>query len=285
MNFTREPIIETIITPKEGYKLHVRNSKGGGQEDYLVDAVEVVSFGHSFFFRSLEKPKSFLVPVSDYEIVEVKETRVVLKSAQVERIKIGGGREAPMRQREREPAERAEAPAAREGEPAEEETQATGGLSGRAERRRERHRRRRRRGGERQEMGSEGGAAGEPSEKAPEETEQQDKTQPETGEEGGSIRDEAPQVSSPTFTTLFPPPPTLISETLGRYKEKDRPVPERGLLPEQVEEEKPHHEKKKKEDDDDDVSGSGSEGNQLSRTVTSSTAFVSDTTYTSFTLS
>lgn len=49
MNFTREPIIETIITPKDGYKLVVRNSKGDSQEEYHVDAVEVVSFGHSFF--------------------------------------------------------------------------------------------------------------------------------------------------------------------------------------------------------------------------------------------
>ena len=281
MNFTREPLIETIITPKEGHKLHVRNSKGGGQEDYLVDAVEVVSFGHSFFFRSLEKPKSFLVPVSDYEIVEVKETRDVLKSAQVERIKIGGGREAPMRPA-REQAEKSEtSAAAQEGEPSEEEAQTAGGLSGRAERRRDRHRRRRRRGAERQEAGAE---PSESSEKAPGETEKQAKTQPETGEEGGSIRDET-QVSSPTFTTLLPPPKSLISETLGRYKEKDHPVPERGVLPEQVEEEEKPHRNKKEDDDNDDPSDSGSEGSQLSRTVTTSASFVSDTTYTSFTLS
>ena len=98
MNFTREPIIETVITPREGCKLVVRNSKGVGQEDYFVDAVEVVSFGHSFFFRSLERPKSFLVPVSDYEILELKETRMVLKNVASERsIKIGGGRETPVR--------------------------------------------------------------------------------------------------------------------------------------------------------------------------------------------
>ena len=104
VNFTREPIIETIITPKDGYKLVVRNSKGGNQEEFSVDAVEVVSFGHSFFFRSLEKPRSFLVPASDYEVLEVKETRVVLKNVGPERaIKIGGGREAPVRQQPREP--------------------------------------------------------------------------------------------------------------------------------------------------------------------------------------
>lgn len=94
MNFTREPIIETVIMPREGCRLLIRNSKGNGQEDYYVDAVEVVSFGHSFFFRSLERPKSFLVPVSDYEVLEQKEVRMALKNAAPERsIKIGGGRE------------------------------------------------------------------------------------------------------------------------------------------------------------------------------------------------
>jgi hypothetical protein len=99
VNFTREPIIETVVTPREGCKLVVRSSKGNGQEDYLVDAVEVVSFGHSLFFRSLEKPKSFLVPVSDYEVLELRETRMVLKHVPTERsVKIGGGKEQAPRQ-------------------------------------------------------------------------------------------------------------------------------------------------------------------------------------------
>src|SRR5579872_1169412 len=98
VNFTREPIIETVITPREGCKLVVRNSKGNDQEDYYVDAVEVVSFGHSFFFRSLERPKSFLVPVSDYEILQVREARMVLKNVGLDRsIKIAGGREGNVR--------------------------------------------------------------------------------------------------------------------------------------------------------------------------------------------
>ena len=86
MNFTREPIIETIITPKDGYKLIVRNSKGGTSEEYSVDAIEVVSFGRSFFYRSMERPKSFLLPVSDYEVIESKETRVVLKKCSIRKI-------------------------------------------------------------------------------------------------------------------------------------------------------------------------------------------------------
>lgn len=93
MNFTREPIIETIITPRDGYKIVVRNTKAANAEEYFVDAVEVVSFGNAFFFRSLERPKCFLVPVSDFEICEVKESRMVLKNVGVERVKIGGGRE------------------------------------------------------------------------------------------------------------------------------------------------------------------------------------------------
>ncbi len=98
MHFTREPIIETVITPKEGYKIVIRNSSGSNKEEYTVDAVEVVSFGRSFFFRSLEKPKPFLVPVTDYEVVETRETRVVLKKATVEKsIKIGGGRPSKLR--------------------------------------------------------------------------------------------------------------------------------------------------------------------------------------------
>ena len=93
MNFTRDPIIETVITPREGCKLVVRSSKGMGQEEYFVEAIEVVSFGQSIFYRSLERPKSFLVPVGDYEVVEVKETRMVLKNVSIDKsIKIGGGK-------------------------------------------------------------------------------------------------------------------------------------------------------------------------------------------------
>lgn len=92
MNFTREPIIETVITPREGCKLVIRSSKTNG-EDYFVDAVEVVCFGNALFFRSLERPKAFLLPVSDYEVLELKETRMVLKNISTEKsIKINGGK-------------------------------------------------------------------------------------------------------------------------------------------------------------------------------------------------
>lgn len=98
MNFTREPIIETVITSKDGCKLLVRNSKGEDLEEYLVDAVEIVSFGPAIFYRSTEKPKSFLLPVSDYEIIETKEMKMALKAQNLDRtIKIGGGKESSER--------------------------------------------------------------------------------------------------------------------------------------------------------------------------------------------
>lgn len=93
MDFTREPIIQSVITPKDGCKLVVRSSKASSQEEFFVDAVEMVSFGDTFFFRSLERPKAFLVPCNDYEVLEVREARLVLKNAGLERsIKIGGGK-------------------------------------------------------------------------------------------------------------------------------------------------------------------------------------------------
>ena len=93
MDFTREPLVETVITPKEGFKLIIRATSGNNQEEYAAHAVEVVAFGNCFFFRSLEKPKEFLLPMTEYEIVEARETRTVLKKTQVEKtIKIGGGR-------------------------------------------------------------------------------------------------------------------------------------------------------------------------------------------------
>lgn len=80
MHFTREPIIETVITAKEGYKLSIKSSKDKKEEEFTAEAVEVVSFGPAIFYRCLERPKSFLLPVSDYDIVEVKEQRITLKA-------------------------------------------------------------------------------------------------------------------------------------------------------------------------------------------------------------
>ncbi len=225
MNFTREPIIETVITPRDGCKLVIRSSKGNGQEDYFVDAVEVVSFGHSFFFRSLERPKSFLVPMSDYEVLELKETRMVLKNASPERaIKIGGGREAAP-PRHREPVEerreeKREEPAA-PGEP-------TGVLPlNPGDRKRDKRRRGRRSGRDRHE----------PMHEARPKVE-------EIATEGGEMNEmelarEEPQ--APSFISkLFPPPPTLIKETLSRYKTAEIVEQDLFVAP-PIEEKAPHH--------------------------------------------
>lgn len=254
MDFTREPIIETVITPREGCKIVVRSSKASGQEEFFVDAVEVVSFGRSQFFRSLEKPKPFLVPTSDYEVLEVREARMVLKSVGIDRsIKIGGGREPPQQQqrpqkekerdREREP----RAPQ----QPLEEiavslasdsvvqgEEPSNGSeerVDPRLERRRDRRRHYRRRRGR-----EEAGVKEELEESlAPSSMESLDETfvvsngrteesmtislQPP--EEGLVLKDltpsEAQQVSTSAFSSLLVPPPNLISETIARYREND----------------------------------------------------------------
>ncbi len=101
MNFTREPIVETIISAKEGYKLSIKSSKHVNEEEYLVDAVEVVSFSGALFYRSGEKPKSFFIPIHDYEIQEVREARLTIRSPIMEKsIKIGGGKEASKPQKQ-----------------------------------------------------------------------------------------------------------------------------------------------------------------------------------------
>lgn len=183
MNFTREPLVETVITPKDGHKLVIRNSKGGGQEEFFVDAVEVISFGNSCFFRSLEKPKCFMVPVSDYEILEVRETRMLLKTPASERgIKIAGGREAVLKSPPKEVKVEEEA--------VEAEEEVSAPSTERSEKRRERKRYRKKRG----------------------------KAELEEEVEATDVSiavEEERRVEKPS---LIPPPSTLISESLARYK-------------------------------------------------------------------
>lgn len=254
MEFTREPIIETIVTPKEGCKLVVRSSKSGGQEEFFVEAVEVVSFGSSFFFRSLERPKAFLVPASDYEILEVREARMILKNVGADRsaIKIGGGREAPMRPAApflppKEPREREEGgrrPSLKNGEAAPEagqvkekasfdpptapETPAampSSVIEGRGEKKRDRRRHYRRRRGSRDDS-------------APPEGDEWLKEGAEDGElinsgreEGpghfeGTEGDEFPESAAPVvlpqppISSIIPPPAKLISESIAHYRDK-----------------------------------------------------------------
>jgi hypothetical protein len=227
VDFTREPIIETVITPKEGCKLVVRSSKSTAQEEYFVDAIEVVSFGHSFFFRSLERPKAFLVPVSDYEVLEVREARMVLKNVGIDRtIKIAGGRDAQMRSGGmREPVTEKgesnqlpeESLAANETSQQSSQSDAKPAIEARLDKKRDRRRQYRRRRG--REDGVEGGQTEELSESENKEsTSRVELTEPRkfvSGEESPV----QPITTTSILTSLLPPPSTLISETIARYKE------------------------------------------------------------------
>lgn len=208
VNFTREPIIETVIIPREGCKLVIRSSKGNGQEDFFVDAIEVVSFGNSIFYRSTERPKSFLLPVSDYEVIELKETRMVLKNISSERsIKIGGGREreaTPRAPKEEVPQEMAEQGTNQQEKAAPQQEQHG------SDRKRDKRRSRRRRGMEQKD-------------EMPQKQPPAENAAPKT--EGAP--EETP-MSSSVISRLFPPPPTLIKEKLGKYK--DAGVLEANLL-------------------------------------------------------
>ncbi len=222
MDFTREPIIETIITPKEGCKLVVRASKNSGQEEYFVDSLEVVSFGSALFFRSSEKPKSFLLPVSDYEVLEVREARMVLKNVGLDRsIKIGGGREGTFKAKEQqqqqarqhvqEPKELQDSEEVVEAAPIAAEAQTEARPEGvRLDKKRERRRHYRRR------RSREDATAENPEESAePASTELAPQIE---GEDKPLLIPETAE-PIPTFSNLLAPPPTLISETLSKYRE------------------------------------------------------------------
>lgn len=210
MDFTREPVIESVITPKEGFILAVRSSKGTGQEEYFVDALELVSFGNVLFYRSQERPKNFLLPVADYEVLEVREARLVLKNVGLDRsIKIAGGREGSMRGGGKAPQqEKIEQPAE---EPAEgvikaqpSEAQAENKLGKKRDRRRNSRRKR--------------GPEAEGETEAFTEVSEDSLQKPAKAE----VSAETPEIGAPlpaVFSSLLPPPATLISETIARYKD------------------------------------------------------------------
>ncbi|MDB6080877.1 MAG: hypothetical protein JWO53_149 [Chlamydiia bacterium] len=255
MDFTREPIIETIITPREGYRLAVRSSKSLGQEEHFVESLEVVSFGNAFFFRSTERPKPFLVPVADYEVLEVREPRMMLKTQlPAGSVKIAGGRDASYKAAREEgsrrepravspensreeflsaPSVRAQTPAKgdQKSEPkaevkGEPRTDAGVGIDAKGgDRRRERRRGFRRRGRGGQGMAGEEGSGDEystnsaDSEGAPLER----IGAPYSGQDDGE-RAQSPvdQISAPSLPrALLPPPTTLIRDNLPRLREEN----------------------------------------------------------------
>lgn len=195
MDFTREPVIETVITPREGHKIVIRSSKTVGQEEYFVDAVEVVCFGNSTFFRSLERPKAFLVPTSDYEVLEVREARIVLKNVGLERsIKIPA-KESPQKEKV---ISQESAPQSREDK-----------TEGPHDRRKDRRRQQRRKRG-----ASDTQESSDVSESISLGNQKMDMLPPK---QEGEIQDV--QQMGALLSSLLTPPPTLISDTLARYKE------------------------------------------------------------------
>lgn len=201
MHFTREPIIETIVTPREGYKLIVRSSKIETREEYLVEAVEIVSFGTAYFYRSTEKPKPFLLSISDYEVVETREAKLSLKTAGVEKgIKIGGGKKETVDESVIE-------------EPLLEEEP-------RPEKKRERKRnRRRRRGEERVEETVAASEVADPYDTFIEVAQHPDHDR---------LVDEPNEPVIPpshSLNMLLPPPPTLISDHFGRSIREEQELP------------------------------------------------------------
>ena len=219
MHFTREPIIETVIAAKDGHKLVLKNSKISGQEEFQVDAVELVSFGQALFFRSLERPRIFMVPVGDYEVLEAKESRTMLKAVPADKvIKIAGGKEsgpkeAPREREHRERGDRApKAPPAAAAPQEDESEEEAGESAGGADSGDRRKRRRRRRGG-RQDR-----------EERPEES-----RAPESEGAGPDTDIQEVQEAAQTLKargrpeSMIPPPPALISETLARYREGRAP--------------------------------------------------------------
>lgn len=190
MDFTRQPIIESVITPREGYKLVVRSSKNASHPEYFVEAVEVVCFGHALFYRCTERPRAFLVPATDYEILEAREARAVLKHVGADKaIKIGGGREAAVRHVREE-----EVPHVEEVIPVKEDPLVLAPVV-RDSKRRDKRRRAKRRGKD------ESGLILHPTEEE------------KVDQEPVAVQ---PVVPSPF---LMAPPP-LISETIARYKEQ-----------------------------------------------------------------
>ncbi|MBS0634677.1 MAG: hypothetical protein JSR37_04370 [Verrucomicrobia bacterium] len=189
MDFTREPIIETVITPREGYRLVVRSSKGAGSEEHFVDALEVVSFGSGVFFRSMERPKPFIVPVADYEVLEVREPRMVLKTPSDSQAKMPTQR---LKAQAQEP----------KGEQPQQEAQAQPQepKAERGDRRQGRRQRFRRRRGGREEGASAQGEEAVPGEQAP-----------------AIVSEELS--STPMLSSILPPPTKLIRDDLKRLRE------------------------------------------------------------------
>ncbi|NDE63140.1 MAG: hypothetical protein EB053_02160 [Chlamydiae bacterium] len=215
MNFTREPIIESIISARDGYKLSIKSTKVSDTREILVDAVEIVSFGNSHFFRCQEKPKPFFFPVGDYEVSEVKETRFVLKNSTLEKsVKIQSSKEH-LHKTSKEASEEEESEEEESSwEPSEEPSEDFSAVTAQREEKKSKRNRRKR---DRQKQRF-----------TPAETVQEEVST--EGDKGGDTKDEA-AVSSPTSIApkFISPPPALIISTLSHRKSET--VHQESVLP------------------------------------------------------
>lgn len=151
-----------------------------------MDAVEVVTFGKAQFFRTLEKPKPFLLPINDYEVVEVREPRMVLKNVGSDRsIKIGQEKKAQQPKPQQQQQQRQPEPEVAAEERGEDK----------------------KRGGKRSDRRRRGGKSQPESETVEAQSSQ---------EEPAQALAAAPSPSA--MSALLAPPTTLISETLTRYR-------------------------------------------------------------------
>jgi hypothetical protein len=233
VDFTRQPIIETVITPKDGYRLAVRSSKNLGQEEFVVEALEVVSFGVHCFFRTLDRSRAFLVPVSDYEVLEIREGRLPIKAATLEgTVKIPTVKEfarPPHKEIERkEPLPAYKEPPVVQGvaqgaelpileEAGAKEAPPSAFQDPRNDRRKDRKRGQKKRRSERDETFEEERPSSK-SEQPP--VVQEMKSVPSVAEM--AIVSAETSVVQPTFTSsILPPPTTLIREDLERLRKSD----------------------------------------------------------------
>ena len=86
MEYTREPIIQSVIAAREGHKLNVSNQVGS--QLYVVDSLQVVLFGDTPFYRNIEGVQEFMCPAAHYSIEEIKESKIALKMSKERKIKI-----------------------------------------------------------------------------------------------------------------------------------------------------------------------------------------------------
>lgn len=213
MHFTREPIIESILSARDGYKLVLKNSKTPSSSEISSEVIEIVSFSGTVFYRSQDRSRNFLLPATDFEIVEVKDSRLVLKN-----ISLDKSSKLPNPPREQISDESAdegqEDQSSSDQDIQAQQTSVSASQNSRLERRRERRRNRRRRHNEEKNADEKRESASD----TPSELENHEEValQSETSDEGSST---SMPMLIPTLN-LIPPPTTLISQTLARYKEK-----------------------------------------------------------------